>query len=70
MPRFGTCDGEGGTWVPWLLGAAWLSTHVLLKRAAVWHGRTTDEMVETQRLAGYAYKLSVESPVARAGPEP
>jgi ATP-binding cassette, subfamily B, bacterial len=52
-------------WAPLLLGLAWGSTHHFLKSAAVWRGRTTEEMVEKQRRAGYAYRLSVESPAAK-----
>jgi ATP-binding cassette, subfamily B, bacterial len=52
-------------WAPLLLGGAWLSTHHFLKSASIWHARTTDEIVEKQRRAGYAYRLSVESPAAK-----
>jgi ATP-binding cassette subfamily B protein len=52
-------------WAPLLLGLAWGSTHHFLKTAAIWRGRTTDEMVEKQRRAGYAYRLSVEAPAAK-----
>jgi ATP-binding cassette subfamily B protein len=52
-------------WAPLLLMAAWGSTHHFLKAAAIWHGRHSDEMVEKQRRAGYAYKVTVESPAAK-----
>jgi ATP-binding cassette subfamily B protein len=52
-------------WAPLLLGAAWGSTHHFLKSAAIWRGRSTEESVEKQRRAGYAYRLSVESPAAK-----
>jgi ATP-binding cassette, subfamily B, bacterial len=52
-------------WAPLLLGAAWGSTHYFLRSAAIWRARTTVEVVEQQRRAGYAYKLTVESPAAK-----
>jgi ATP-binding cassette subfamily B protein len=52
-------------WAPLLIGGAWLSTHRFLKGAAIWHARETDEVIEQQRRAGYAYKLSVEAPAAK-----
>ncbi len=52
-------------WAPLLLGAAWGSTHHFLKSAAIWHARHSDDIVQMQRRAGYAYKLTVESPAAK-----
>ncbi len=52
-------------WAPLLLAAAWGSTHHFLKSAAIWHARMSDDTVEKQRRAGYAYKLTVESPAAK-----
>jgi ABC-type multidrug transport system fused ATPase/permease subunit len=52
-------------WAPLLLGAAWGSTHYFLRSAAIWRARTSDDVVEQQRRAGYAYKLTVESPAAK-----
>jgi ABC-type transport system involved in cytochrome bd biosynthesis fused ATPase/permease subunit len=52
-------------WAPLLLGAAWGSTHYLLRSAAIWHARTSDEVVEQQRRAGYAYRLTVEPPASK-----
>jgi ATP-binding cassette, subfamily B, bacterial len=52
-------------WAPLLVGGAWLSTHWLLRRSAVWHGRTSAEVMELQRKAEYAYRLSVQSPGAK-----
>lgn len=49
-------------WAPLLVGGAWASTHWLLKAGAVWHARQSDEVIEQQRRAGYAYNLSVQSP--------
>jgi ABC-type multidrug transport system fused ATPase/permease subunit len=52
-------------WAPLLLAAGWLSTHHFLKAAAIWHARMDDAVVEKQRRAGYAYRLTVESPAAK-----
>jgi ATP-binding cassette subfamily B protein len=52
-------------WAPLLVGGAWGSTHFLLKSSAIWRGRQSDEVVEQQRRAGYAYKLTVEAPAAK-----
>jgi len=52
-------------WAPVLLAGAWLSTHRLLRGAAQWHGRTSDEVMEAQRRADYAYRLAVYDPAAK-----
>jgi ABC-type multidrug transport system fused ATPase/permease subunit len=52
-------------WAPVLVGGAWLSTHWLLKPAAIWHARSTPEVAEQQRRADYAYRLAVEAPAAK-----
>jgi len=52
-------------WAPFLVGGAWASTHHFLKSGAIWRARQTDEVVEQQRRAGYAYRLTVESPAAK-----
>jgi ABC-type multidrug transport system fused ATPase/permease subunit len=52
-------------WAPLLIGGAWGSTHHLLKSGAIWRARQSDEIVEQQRRAGYAYRLTVESPAAK-----
>jgi ABC-type multidrug transport system fused ATPase/permease subunit len=52
-------------WAPLLLAAAWGSTHHFLRAAAVWHARHTDESMEKQRRAAYAYRLTVESPASK-----
>jgi ABC-type transport system involved in cytochrome bd biosynthesis fused ATPase/permease subunit len=52
-------------WAPILIGGAWLSTHHFLKAGAMWHGRTSDEVMEQQRKADYAYRLTVLSPAAK-----
>ncbi len=52
-------------WAPLLLAAAWGSTHHFLKATAIWHARMSGDTVEKQRRAGYAYKLTVESPAAK-----
>ena len=52
-------------WAPPLLLAAWGSTHILLKEAAVWRDRQTDEVVDAQRHADYTYRLAVDPPAAK-----
>jgi ABC-type transport system involved in cytochrome bd biosynthesis fused ATPase/permease subunit len=52
-------------WAPLLLAAAWGSTHHFLRAAAVWRSRHTDESMEKQRRAAYAYRLTVESPASK-----
>jgi ATP-binding cassette subfamily B protein len=52
-------------WAPLLLAGAWLATHWLLREAAVWRDRNTDEVREAQRHADYAYRLAVEPPAAK-----
>jgi ABC-type multidrug transport system fused ATPase/permease subunit len=52
-------------WAPLLLAAAWGSTHHFLRAAAIWHARHSDESMEKQRRAAYAYRLTVESPASK-----
>jgi ABC-type transport system involved in cytochrome bd biosynthesis fused ATPase/permease subunit len=52
-------------WAPLLVGGAWASTHHFLKSGAIWRERQSEEVVEQQRRAGYAYRLTVESPAAK-----
>jgi ABC-type transport system involved in cytochrome bd biosynthesis fused ATPase/permease subunit len=52
-------------WAPLLIGGAWGSTHHFLKSGAIWRARQSEEVVEQQRRAGYAYRLTVESPAAK-----
>jgi ABC-type multidrug transport system fused ATPase/permease subunit len=52
-------------WAPLLLAGAWLATHWLLREAAVWRDRNTEEVREAQRHADYAYRLAVEPPAAK-----
>jgi ATP-binding cassette subfamily B protein len=52
-------------WAPVLLSAAWLATHWLLREAAVWKDRNTDEVRAAQRDADYAYRLAVDSPASK-----
>src|SRR5262249_31185201 len=48
-----------------LIGGAWLSTHHYLKQGAIWRGRHSDDVIEKQRRADYAYRLSVQSSAAK-----
>jgi ATP-binding cassette, subfamily B, bacterial len=52
-------------WAPLLVGGAWASTHHFLKSGAIWRQRQSGEVVEQQRRAGYAYRLTVDSPAAK-----
>jgi ATP-binding cassette, subfamily B, bacterial len=52
-------------WAPLLLGGAWASTHWLLRESSVWRDRRTDEVMEAQRHADYAYRLAVDPPAAK-----
>ena len=48
-----------------LVGGAWASTHHFLKSGAIWRERQSEEVVEQQRRAGYAYRLTVDSPASK-----
>jgi ABC-type multidrug transport system fused ATPase/permease subunit len=52
-------------WAPLVLASAWLATHWLLREAAVWRDRETDEVREAQRHADYAFRLAVDAPAAK-----
>jgi ATP-binding cassette subfamily B protein len=52
-------------WAPALLLAAWGSTHWLLREAAIWRDRQTEEVVDAQRHADYTYRLAVDPPAAK-----
>jgi ABC-type multidrug transport system fused ATPase/permease subunit len=52
-------------WAPLVLGAGWGSTHYFLRKTAIWMDRHSDEVVEQQRKAGYAYRLTVEAPASK-----
>jgi len=52
-------------WAPFVVGGAWLSTHRFLKAASLWGGRMSDEVMEQQRKADYAFRLTVLSPAAK-----
>ena len=52
-------------WAPLVLGAAWLSTHYLLRESSVWKDRETDEVKSAQRDSDYAYRLAVDPPAAK-----
>jgi ABC-type multidrug transport system fused ATPase/permease subunit len=52
-------------WAPLVLAGAWLGTHWLLREAAVWRDRNTNDVREAQRHADYAYRLAVDPPAAK-----
>jgi ABC-type multidrug transport system fused ATPase/permease subunit len=52
-------------WAPLLIGAAWISTHVLLRDASTWKVFSSDAVVSANRRSRYAYTLAVEAPAAK-----
>ncbi|MFN8022447.1 MAG: ABC transporter ATP-binding protein [Acidimicrobiales bacterium] len=48
-------------WAPFVMLAAWGSTHWLLRESGVWRDRNTDEVRRAQRHAEYAYRLAVDA---------
>src|SRR6185369_10032368 len=40
-------------WGPFVIGAAWLSTHWLLRESSVWSNRTDPDVMAEQRHADY-----------------
>jgi ATP-binding cassette, subfamily B, bacterial len=48
-------------WAPFVVLAAWFSTHWLLRESGVWKDRNTDEVRLAQRHADYAYRLAVDA---------
>ncbi len=52
-------------WAPLLLGAAWFSTHFLLRRNSISEVRGLDSIVQAERHAAYAYRLAVDSNAAK-----
>jgi ABC-type transport system involved in cytochrome bd biosynthesis fused ATPase/permease subunit len=52
-------------WSPLVLGAAWGSTHWLLRESGVWWDRNTPEVRAAQRHAEYAFRLAVDPAPAK-----
>jgi ABC-type multidrug transport system fused ATPase/permease subunit len=52
-------------WAPIVLVVAWGSTHWLLRESSVWRDRNTDEVMDAQRHADYAYRLAVDAPASK-----
>jgi ABC-type multidrug transport system fused ATPase/permease subunit len=52
-------------WAPLVLGAAWLSSHVLLRESALWKIFSSEEFSAVSRHSDYAYRLAVDSPAAK-----
>jgi ABC-type multidrug transport system fused ATPase/permease subunit len=52
-------------WAPFLMVAAWGSTHWLLRESSIWRDRNTEEVQDAQRHADYTYRLAVDSPAAK-----
>jgi len=57
--------GAYSWWAPFLVGGAWLATHRLLASAAIWRGRQSDDVMEKQRRADYAYRVTVMPPASK-----
>src|SRR5204863_7187268 len=52
-------------WAPLVLGAAWGSTHWLLRESGVWKDRNTPAVRAAQRDAEYAFRLAVDPAPAK-----
>ena len=52
-------------WTPIVLGAAWGSTHWLLRESGVWKDRNTPDVRAAQRDAEYAFRLAVDPSPAK-----
>jgi ATP-binding cassette, subfamily B, bacterial len=52
-------------WAPFVVIAAWISTHWLLRESGVWKDRNTDEVRLAQRHADYSYRLAVDASPAK-----
>jgi ATP-binding cassette subfamily C protein len=52
-------------WAPFLLLAAWGSTHWLLRESGVWRDRNTDDVKAARRHTSYAYDLATEPTAAK-----
>lgn len=52
-------------WAPFVLGGAWLSSHVLLRESALWKIFSSDEFAGVSRHSDYTYRLAVEAPAAK-----
>jgi ATP-binding cassette, subfamily B, bacterial len=48
-----------------LISGAWAATHIILRDSAVWRDRNTEEVLEAQRHADYAYRLAVDAPASK-----
>lgn len=52
-------------WAGVVLGAAWASTHVLLRESAMWKIWDLEGVVGQQRRVDYAYRIAVDAPSAK-----
>jgi ATP-binding cassette subfamily B protein len=52
-------------WAPLLLAGSWAASHWLLRESTVWRDWRSDEVMENQRHADYAYRMAVDSPAAK-----
>ena len=52
-------------WAAIAVAAAWIVSHALLRKGAVWKHRQDPDVVEEQRRAHYAYRIAVEPQAAK-----
>ncbi len=52
-------------WAPLVLAGSWAVSHWLLRESTVWRDWRSDEVMENQRHADYAYRMAVDSPAAK-----
>jgi ATP-binding cassette, subfamily B, bacterial len=52
-------------WAPLVLVGGWLATHRLLRESSVWRSWRSEEVVQAQRHADYAYRMAVDVPAAK-----
>jgi ATP-binding cassette subfamily B protein len=52
-------------WAPFVVGGAWLATHLLLRQSSFWANRTDPEVMAQQQHADYAYRLAVDAGPAK-----
>jgi len=52
-------------WAPFVVGGAWLATHLLLRQSSFWANRTDPEVMAQQQHADYSYRLAVDAAPAK-----
>ena len=54
-------------WAPFVVGGAWLATHLLLRQSSFWANRTDPDVMAQQQHADYAYRLAVDAAAGQGG---